>query len=168
MDAVGVLRDLFERSREAISVVPALSDDELYAEPIPSIAWCAWRMGRSIDYNVSGLMGEEQMWTADGWAARFGMPPEPRDFLPGFPPPNETVRTFRAPSGQALYDCFEATLKRTYAYLGTLTPADLDRELDGPRLDPRPTVSVRLVSVAVSAAQASGPIRYRLWMAGKR
>ena len=167
MDASGVFRDLFGRAREALSPVGSLPDDELYAEPLPSIAWYAWRMGRTLDTNVSELMAVDQLWMAGGWHERFGMRPDPRDFLPGFPPPNEVVRTFRAPSAQLLLDYFDAAHERTSAYLATLGAEDLDRVLDEPNYDPRPTVGVRLVSVAVALAQSSGPIRYRLWLAGK-
>ena len=93
--------------------------------------------------------------------------PMPRDFLPGFPPPNDIVHSFRAPSTQLILDYFDAAHERTTSYLATLGPDDLDRELDAPQHDPLPTVSVRLVSVSMALAQSSGPIRYRLWLAGK-
>ena len=166
MEATSVLVDIFGRSREALASIAGLSDEQLYAEPLPSIGWHAWRMGRSLDYNLSGLMQTGQLWTDQGWHERFGMEPDPKDFLPGFPPPNEIVRTFRAPSAQLLLDYFEAAYERTMGYMATLSAADLDRVLDEPQYDPRPTVSVRLVSVGVALAQATGPIRYRLWMSG--
>jgi hypothetical protein len=31
-----------------------------------------------MDSNASRLVGREQLWIGDGWAARFGMPPELR------------------------------------------------------------------------------------------
>ena len=167
MEATGVFRDLFGRAREALTPIGGLSDDELYAAPHPSIGWYAWRTGRCLDANVSELMGVDQLWVAGGWHERFGMKADPRDFLPGFPPPNDIVHNFRAPSTQLILDYFDAAHERTTAYLATLGPEDLDRELDEPRFDPRPTVGVRLVSVSVALAQSSGPIRYRLWLAGK-
>ena len=167
MQATGVLQDIFSRSREAVGQITGLADEELYAEPIPTIGWYVWRMGRTLDANVSGLMGVDQLWLAAGWHERFGMSPDPTDFLPGFPPPNEIVSTFRAPNVRMLLDYFDAAYDRTTGYLGTLSASDLDRELDEPRFTPRPTVNVRLVSVSVALAQATGPIRYRLWMAGK-
>ncbi len=166
MEATGVFRDLFGRAREALTPIGGLSDDELYAAPHPSIGWYAWRTGRCLDANVSELMGVDQLWVA-GWHQRFGMTADPRDFLPGFPPPTDIVHNFRAPSTQLILDYFDAAHERTTAYLATLGPEDLDRELDEPRFDPRPTVGVRLVSVSVALAQSSGPIRYRLWLAGK-
>ena len=167
MEATGVIQDLLGRAREVLAPIVELSDDELYAEPLPSMGWCAWRLGRSLDYNIGGLMRLEQLWIADGWHERFAMSPEPKDFLPGFPPPDENVRTFRAPRAQLLVDYFDAVHARADGYVASLSAEDLDRELDEPQYDPRPTVSVRLVSVGVAMAQSTGLIRYRMWMAGK-
>ena len=162
-----VFKDLFERAREAIAPVGGLSDAELHAEPLPPIAWFAWRMGRVLDHNFSGLIQLDQLWTAGAWHERFGMASEPGDFLPTSPLASEIVRSFRAPSAQLLLDYFDATHERAKAYLDTLDDSDLDRVLDEPRFDPLPTVNVRLVSVAFALGQCSGPIRYRLWMASQ-
>jgi hypothetical protein len=167
MEAIAVLEDAFSRPREVIQSVVDLPNDELYAEPLPSIGWCAWRMGRSLDANISGLLAKEQLWVESGWHERFSMAADRADFQPGFPTPNEITRTFRAPSGHLLLEYFDASYQRTVEYLASLTSADLDRELDEPRYSPLPTVCVRLVSVSTSLAQASGLIRYRLWMAGQ-
>jgi hypothetical protein len=147
-------------------MIEGLSDDNLCAEPLPSIGWQIWRMGRSVDFNMSGLIGAEQLWLADEWHARFGLDPDPRDFLPGFPPPNDLVRTFRAPAKQLLVDYFDAAYALALRYVYGLAPTDLDYEIDGDRYSSPPTIGIRLVSVGVSLAQSIGDIRYRLWMAG--
>ena len=165
MDSIEVLRDLYSRGREGVAMIDGLSDDELYAEPLPSIGWQLWRMGRSLDYNLSGLTGADQLWIAEGWHAKFGLEPDPRDFLPGFPPPNDLVRGFRAPTKQLLADYFDATYTIAQTYIASLAPADLDREIDADRYPTRPTIGIRLVSVGVSLSQSTGDIRYRLWMA---
>ena len=138
MEATGVFRDLFGRARRALSPISGLSDDELYAPPNPSMGWYTWRMGRCLDANISELMAMEQLWVASGWHERFGMTADPRDFLPGFPPPNDIVHSFRAPSPQLILDYFDAAHERTTAYLATLGPEDLDRELDEPQYDEPP------------------------------
>ena len=165
MDARGVLEDLFQRGRDGLVPVVGLPNEQLYAEPLPSIGWYAWRMGRTLDHNITGLLETDQLWVSDGWHERFDMAPNTKDFLPGFPPPDEVVRTFRAPSSQLLLDYYDAVHERTKAYLATLSAEDFDRVLDEQRPDPRPTVSVRLVSVAVAIAQSSGMVRYRMWLA---
>lgn len=164
MESIAVIEDLFSRGGEAIKMIGGLSDDALYAAPAPSIAWQVWRMGRSVDYNISPLLGREQLWTNSGWHERFGMAADPKDFQPGFPPPNEIVSTFRAPNAEVLGEYLRATLSLVGDYLATLGSADLDTEIDAGRYASPVTIGIRLVSVGVSLAQSTGAIRYRLWM----
>jgi hypothetical protein len=165
MESIAVIEDLFSRGPEAIKMLDGLSGEMLHAAPAPSIAWQVWRMGRSVDYNISPLLDREQLWTGAGWHERFGMEPDPKDFQPGFPAPNAIVSTFRAPSVELLGDYLLATLNVVGAYLATLTSADLDTEIDAGRYANPVTIGIRLVSVGVSLAQSAGAIRYRLWMA---
>ena len=165
MNALTVIEDLFSRGREIVGMVEGLSDERLDEAPHPSIAWQVWRMGRSLDYNMSPLLGREQLWLAGGWHERFGLPPNPRDFQPGFPPPTDLVRTFHAPSTGLLIEYFNATFGLVGEYLATLTDDDLDSEIDQGRYRTRVTIGIRLVSVGVSLAQSVGDVRYRLWVA---
>jgi len=50
--------------------------------------------------------------------------------------------------------------QRTVAYLDRITAADLDRELDEPQWNPRPTAGVRLVSVLGDCLQHVGQVAY--------
>jgi hypothetical protein len=164
MESIAVIEDLFSRGGEAIKMIDGLSDVTLYAAPAPSIAWQVWRMGRSVDYNISPLLGREQLWTDVGWHERFGMAADPKDFQPGFPPPNDIVSSFRAPSTNLLIEYLRATLDLVSEYLATLGSADLDTEIDAGRYASPVTISIRLVSVGISLAQSTGAIRYRLWV----
>ncbi len=164
MESIAVIEDLFSRGGEAIKMIEGLSDDALHAVPAPSIAWQVWRMGRSVDYNISPLLGRDQLWTDAGWHERFGMAADSKDFQPGFPPPNDIVSTFRAPSAELLVEYLRATLGLVSEYLATLGDADLDTEIDAGRYANPVTIAIRLVSVGVSLAQSTGVIRYRLWM----
>ena len=137
-----------------------LSPEDLVREPHPPIGWLAWRMGRSLDHNISELTGSEHLWITDGWHARFSMPADPEDFGPGLIHTREQVRAFRAPSTQLLLDYFQAAYDRANAYLTQLTSADLDRELDEPQFDPRPTVGVRLSSAIIAIVRGAGQIAY--------
>ena len=38
-----------------------------------TIAWLVWHLTRVQDDHVSGVAGREQLWTAAGWAERFGL-----------------------------------------------------------------------------------------------
>jgi hypothetical protein len=112
-----------------------------------------------MDSNVSQLTGRNQLWIGDGWAARFGMPPEPADFGRTATHTREQVRTFRA-SVDLLLAYHDAVYQRMKTYLETLTAEDLARQLDEPRFQPLPTVAVRLVSVLENAMNNAGQIGY--------
>lgn len=160
MEATGVLLDAFGRVRDSLHRVLAdLTPEELTREPHPPIGWLAWRLTRVQDSQVSRLSVGEQAWMADGWHARFGMPPDPRDFGPGLTHTREQARAFRA-DPDLLLGYHDALFQRMKTYLASLRPGDLDRELDEPQYDPRPTVAVRLVSVIESSLQGMGQISY--------
>jgi len=155
-----VLLDAFTRVYESLHRTLAdLTGAELIQEPHPPIGWLAWRLSRIMDSNVSRLVGREQLWIGDGWAARFGMPPEPADFGRSASHTRDQVRAFRA-SAELLLAYHDATYERTKVYLKTLTAEDLARQLDEPRFQPLPTVAVRLVSVLENAMTNEGQISY--------
>ena len=165
MDAITVIKDLFSRGEETIDLVESISDKVLNASPTPSIAWQLWRMGRSVDYNISPLLNRGQLWIDGGWHQQFGMAADPKDFQPGFPPPGEIVSTFTAPQGTLLADYLRSSLDLVREYLFTLNSVELDKEIDTGRFADPVTVGIRLVSVGVSLCQSAGAIRYRLWVA---
>ena len=81
MIANDILLDAFTRVHESLHrTLSDITPEELVKEPHPSIGWLAWRISRVMDSNVSHLSGREQLWIGEGWAARFGMPPEPADY----------------------------------------------------------------------------------------
>jgi len=165
MDAIAAIKDLFSRGEETIYLVDSISDEVLNASPTPSIAWQLWRMGRSVDYNISPLLNRGQLWIDGGWHQRFGMAADPKDFQPGFPPPGDLVSTFIAPSGTLLVDYLRSSLDLVGEYLSTLSSVELDQEIDIGRYADPVTVGIRLVSAGVSLCQSAGAIRYRLWVA---
>ena len=155
-----ILLDAFRRVCESLHRTLAdLTAAELIQEPHPPIGWLAWRLSRIMDSNVSRLAGREQLWIGDGWAARFGMPPEPADFGRSASHTREQVRAFRA-SAELLLTYHDAAYERMKTYLETLTAEDLARQLDEPQYQPLPTVAVRLVSVLENAMSNEGQIGY--------
>ena len=155
-----ILLDAFTRVYESLHrTLPDLTATELIQEPHPPIGWLAWRISRVMDSNASRLAGREQLWIGDGWAARFGMPPEPADFGRSASHTREQVRAFRV-SAELLLMYHDATYERMKSYLKTLTAEDLVRQLDEPRYQPLPTVAVRLVSVLENAMTNEGQISY--------
>ncbi len=122
-----------------------------------SMGWLAWHLTRVQDDHLMNLAGRGYAWLEEGWHERFGMPAE-NDFGFGWTP--EQVAAFRAPSSELLRDYHAAVHARSQEYLANLTPDDLDRVLDEPQWDPRPTVAVRLVSVINDNTQHAGQIAY--------
>src|SRR5438552_4144692 len=160
MIETGILVDAFTRVYESLHrTVADLTATELIQEPRPSIGWLAWRLSRVMDCNVSRLAGREQLWIGDGWAARFGMPPEPADFGRSATHTREQVRAFRA-SAELLLAYHDAMYERMKTYLESLTAEDLARQLDEPQYQPLPTVAVRLVSVLENAMTNEGQLSY--------
>ncbi len=160
MIATDILVDAFTRVNESLHrTLTDLTPEELTKEPHPPIGWLAWRLSRVIDSNVSRLSGREQLWIGDGWAARFGMPPEAADFGRSAAHTRRQVLDFRA-SLDLLLAYQDAAYERMKTYLKTLTAEDLARQLNEPRYQPLPTVAVRLVSVLENAMTNQGQISY--------
>ncbi len=154
------LQDAFTRVHDSLHhTLPDLTAEELIREPHPPIGWLAWRLTRVMDSNVARLSGGEQLWIGDGWADRFGMPPEPTDFGRSLTHTREQVSVFRA-SAKLLLEYHDATYERMITYFKTLNADDLARQLDEPHYQPLPTVSVRLVSVLENAMTNQGQIAY--------
>src|SRR5215471_15786508 len=113
MIANDILIDAFSRVHESLHrVLGDITPEELVKEPHPSIGWLAWRISRVMDSNVSRLSGREQLWIGEGWAARFGMPPEPADYGTSATTTRQQVSSLRA-SPQQLLNYPDTTYKRT-------------------------------------------------------
>ncbi|HWE68883.1 MAG TPA: DinB family protein [Acidimicrobiales bacterium] len=160
MTSTDLLVDAFERIRDAVHpAVNGLSLEDLAFRPDPesnSIAWLVWHLTRVQDDRVAGLTDREQVWTADGWVERFGLPLGPLDT--GFGHDPATVALVIA-DARLLLDYFEDVHRRTIEVLGSLTDSDLARVLDA-TWDPPETVSSRLVAVVVDDLQHVGQAAY--------
>ena len=113
MIANDILLDAFTRVHESLHrTLGDITPEELVKERHPSIGWLAWRISRVMDSNVSRLSGREQLWIGEGWAGRFGMPPNRRIMgdrpdtranksttLPALPRSNSSITTIRHMSG---------------------------------------------------------------------
>ena len=123
-----------------------------------SMAWLAWHLTRVQDHHLSDLAGLPQLWTSEGWHARFGKPAD--DAETGGGHTLEQVAALKVDTPQLLLDYNDAVYQRSKAYLATVKPQDLDRVLDEPQHDPLPTVGVRLVSVVSDNTQHAGQVAY--------
>ena len=154
-DGYGRVLEVLERA------LKGLTQDDLNWQPRPdsnSIGWLTWHLTRLQDDHIASLMGEEQLWTKDGWYMRFNRPPDPKDL--GFGHTPEQVAAFKSPDIETLLSYHRAVLERSKRYFLTLSNSDLDRELDEPWYQPIPTVGVRLISVLGDGLQHTGQVAY--------
>jgi uncharacterized damage-inducible protein DinB len=135
--------------------VEGLTPDELTSRIGPganSIAWLAWHLARVQDDHVADVAGREQVWTADDWVGRFGLPFPAEATVYGFD--SEQVARVRVPA-DLLLDYAAAVHDRTAEFLRGLSDDDLDAVVDT-RWDPPVTLGVRLVSVLSDDLQHVG------------
>lgn len=123
-----------------------------------SLGWTAWHLTRVQDSQIADLMGKEQLWIKDGWHKRFKRPADPEDTGYGHTP--QQVRAFTSASVKTQLDYLRVVVERTKQYLASLTPVDVDRELDEPLFKPLPTVGVRIVSILADCHQHAGEASY--------
>lgn len=160
MNGVEVLTDGFGRLAGLVRrSVAGLSEDQLAERVAPganTVAWLVWHIARGQDAQVTALAGTEEVWTADGWAGRFGLPFA--DDASGYGQSSEEVGQVRAP-GDLLVGYHEAVAATVATYLGGLDDEDLDRVVDT-AWDPPVTAGVRLVSILGDALQHAGQAAY--------
>jgi uncharacterized damage-inducible protein DinB len=122
-----------------------------------TIAWLAWHALRVQDDHVAEVAGREQVWTAEGWAQRFGLPFD--DDATGYGFSADEVAATRIEDRQLLLDYAAAVHARSAEFLEGLSDDDLDRVVDR-RWDPPVTLGVRLVSVLSDDLQHLGQAAY--------
>ena len=132
MNAIDLLRDLFDRVKTDVHGAVEDLDKAALTHRVDgganSIAWLVWHLTRVQDDHIADAAGTEQVWTAQGWVTRFGLP---------------------------LLGYYDAVHEQSLRYLDGIGEADLDRIVDR-RWDPPVTLGVRLVSVADDDIQHAG------------
>jgi hypothetical protein len=160
MTPAELLADAFGRIVDgARDVVDGLDEDRLAHRPGPDanpIGWLVWHLARVQDDHVADVAGLEQVWTAEGFAGRFGLPFAVGDI--GYGHSSDQVAQVRADAA-LLTEYVAAVHEQTLGFLAGITPADLDRVVDE-RWDPPVTLGVRLVSVVNDDAQHLGQAAY--------
>nr|WP_308102748.1 DUF664 domain-containing protein [Lentzea sp. CC55] len=156
MSAADVVLDGFDRVQQAVGrVLEGLSTSQLahrVGGSANSIAWLVWHLTRVQDDHVAGLAGTGQVWTADGWADRFGLPLPPEDT--GYGHDDEQVAAVVA-SSELLLGYHRAVYARTREYLRGVEPEAMSEVVDE-SWDPPVTRVVRLVSVIEDDLQHAG------------
>ncbi len=143
-------RSLADASAEVVCRMPTPETN--------SMAWLAWHLTRVQDHHISDLAGLPQLWSSEGWHARFGKPAD--DAETGGGHTLEQVAALKVDTPRLLLDYNDAAYERSKAYLASIKPEDLSRVLDEPQYDPLPTVGVRLVSVVSDNTQHAGQVAY--------
>ena len=154
LEAHGRVPDLCE------GAVSGLTPDQLRQAPAPGanpIGWQIWHLARVEDGHIAELLPAEQVWTAPGWAERFGLDPDPTNS--GWGHTSEQVAAVHPESAAALLEYLHEVRSRTIPFLRALSPADLDRVVDE-GWDPPVTLGVRLVSIIDDQVQHAGQAAY--------
>ena len=154
IDALGRIQNTIRR------VLDGMTPDQLYyrpAENANSTAWVIWHLTRVQDHHISDIGGLEQLWTSNGWHARFGMEADIKNTGTGHTP--EDVAKIR-PDAETLQAYYDAVYERTKAVVGSLMAEDMDRELDEPQYSPLPTIGVRCASIISDNTQHAGQAAY--------
>jgi len=156
MNTAELLTDGFGRVREtALAAIEGLSVEGLsrrVGERSNSIAWLVWHLTRIQDDHVADAAGIGQVWTAQGWAERFGLPFGTS--ATGFGQSSDEVAAVRV-DAERLSGYLEDVHAQTLDYIQALRDTDLDRIVDD-RWDPPVSLGVRLVSVISDDLQHAG------------
>ncbi|MGH3491255.1 MAG: mycothiol transferase [Actinopolymorphaceae bacterium] len=157
MGCAELLVDAFGRIRgEVREVVDGLSPDDLayrLDDRANSIAWLVWHLTRVQDDHVADAAGTEQVWTAQGFVDRFGLPFDPSET--GYGQGTREVAAVRVPSAALLTSYHDAVHDATVAFVERVTDGDLGRIVDD-AWDPPVSLGVRLVSVVSDDLQHVG------------
>jgi len=125
--------DAYERLPElAEEALAGIRQADLDWQPWPGLnplGWTVWHLTRVQDGQIADLMQapEEDLWTRDGWHAKFNRPPDHDDS--GYGHTAAQVKAFRSPSAKVQLDYLRAVTARTKQYLASVTTTELDRPL---------------------------------------
>jgi uncharacterized damage-inducible protein DinB len=163
-----VLTYAYEQIEETLTrTVEGLGPDELGRRVQPGanpVGWLVWHLLRVQDDHVADVAGTEQVWTAEGWAGRLGLPLD--DAATGYGMSDDEVDAVRVPSADLLLGYSRAVHARSAEFLRGLSDEDLDRVVDT-RWDPPVTLGVRLVSVLSDDLQHLGQAAYVRGLLGR-
>ncbi|GAA4679280.1 mycothiol transferase [Frondihabitans cladoniiphilus] len=160
MTPAELLTDSFARLPAIASrAVAGLDVDRLATQPEPganTIAWLVWHTARGQDVQIAALADTDEVWTAEGWAARFALPLDDAEM--GYGMDASEVEKVRA-SADLLTGYLQAVTDRTSSYLAELDAAALDRVVDE-NWSPPVTAGVRLSSILGDCLQHAGQASY--------
>jgi hypothetical protein len=158
-----LLADGFGRIRENVAdalegLVPAQLSYRPDAAANP-VSWLVWHLTRIQDDHLAAAFGAKQVWSANAWAVRFGLPAGMMDH--GYGHTTEQVATVAAATASAdlLLEYHQETYAQSLKLISDVSDADLDRVVDT-RWTPPVTLGVRLMSVLNDDMQHAGQAAY--------
>jgi hypothetical protein len=158
-----LLVDGFGRIRENVTdVLDGLTPEQLADQVAPGanpMSWLVWHLTRVQDDHVADAFGVPQVWSAAGWAARFGLPDGMTDHGYGHTPEQVTAVAAATASAALLTEYHEQVYAQSVKLVSEVTADDLDRVVDT-RWTPPVTLGVRLVSVLDDDMQHAGQAAY--------
>jgi hypothetical protein len=161
MTSAELLVDAFGRIREDVhGAVDGLTPEQLAFRvdgAANSIAWLVWHLTRVMDDHLADAAGMDQVWMAQGWASRFGLPFEAADT--GYGHRSHEVAAVTVASADLLVGYHDAVNDQAVGWVKGLADPDLDRIVDR-RWDPPVTLGVRLISVIDDSMQHAGQAAY--------
>ena len=143
VDALGRIRETVSDTIYGLTPVQLAYQIDRDANPI---SWLIWHLTRIQDDHLAAAFGVPQVWSAGGWATRFGLPT--RSMETGYGHDRFQVATIAGAvySADLLGDYHEATYQQTVKLVSGVADADLERVIDT-SWHPPVTLGVRLVSV---------------------
>ncbi len=160
-DVIDVLDDFASRPVEAAErLAGELTAEALNAHPgghDNSIAWLLWHTAREIDVQLTALSGAPEVWSAEGFDARFGLG-ELGDSV-GYGHSTAQARAVIVDDATLLLDYLRAATDALRTYIRSLSPDALGEIIDE-KWDPPVTRAARIVSIIDDAAQHVGQAAY--------
>ena len=162
MEWKDLMVDCYDSTLEAVErAIDGLTQEDLNWQPRPdcnSIGWTIWHLTRALDGVMSSLMGEEELWTKNGWCSRFNRAPDATDTGSGHGP--EQLAAFKCPDIDTLLGYHRAALERAKSCLAALSSSDLSRQIDDSWSQLFPSVGSRLVLGLDELLQHAGQVGY--------
>jgi len=142
--------------------VEGLTPEELSKCPTDqcnSIGWLMWHTARAEDELINGSIQQKpQAWTEEGWCKRCGMESKPQD--DGYKHTSEQLAAFKVPDLEILKGYWSAVRNNTKAYLNSLKPADLERQIPAMTGDGTSSVGEYLSLILDEVLVHGGQIAY--------
>jgi hypothetical protein len=141
MEATEVIAKALETNAWFVDLaLSGLTDEQLNECPSGDsnpAGWLWWHQCRVEDFSIAHATGGKDEWAEGGWTGRFGIDVEPGDIGVGHD--LEKVRSLKF-TKDILGAYAKAVREKTLSALGSLSPADLDKEI--PDVIPEKTIRV--------------------------